>query len=239
MNSIRTIQRLLNPIIARVRRVILGAKIESTDDSVPLQQMKVKSLGRALYDHVEVFGQFGFTSRAPDGLDAIIAERNGKFVVIAVGDRQFRIRDLESGDSVVYDMRGQTIVLNQSGITVTDVFNNVITMNSAGVKIDDKNNNHIVMNASGNTITDAFGNSISTAAGGITINGVLITQAGVVTTPGAVTTGGALTAGGDITSGTGKTLDTHTHQIAQTMSITGASTSGPTAIVATTTPPTA
>jgi len=237
MNTIQTFKRLMSPIIARVRRVILGANIKSTNDSTPLQQMQVQSLGRALYDKVEVFGQFGFTSRAPDGLDAIIAERNGKYIVIAVGDRQFRIRNLESGDSVVYDMRGQTIVLNKSGITITDVFNNVITMNSAGVKIDDKNSNHIVMNASGNTITDAFGNSISTAAGGITINGVLITQAGVVTMPATLTTsgaldaGGAITAGGDITSGSGKTLDTHVHTFPYNAGSTPAS--------GTTNPPTA
>ena len=102
-------------------------------------------------------------------------------------------------------------------------------MNSAGVKIDDKNSNHIVMNASGNTITDAFGNSISTAAGGITINGVLITQAGVVTMPATLTTsgaldaGGAITAGGDITSGSGKTLDTHVHTFSYNAGSTPAS----------------
>lgn len=183
-------------MLARIRRVILGATVKSTDDATPLQQMKVQTLGRALYDKVEVYAQFGFTSRPPDGLDAVIAERNGKYVVIAVGDRKFRIRNLESGDTVIYDMRGQTITLNKTGIRVADVFSNTITMDTSGVKIDDKNDNHIAM-----------------AADGITINGVLITQAGAVTTPATVKTGGLITSGGDVKSSTGKTLDTHTHGV--------------------------
>ena len=87
------------------------------------------------------------------------------------------------------------------------------------------------MDGSGINLTDINGNNITMSSAGVNINGVLITQAGVMTTP------KTITAGGDITSGAGNSMDTHTHQIAQTMSITGASTSGPTAITATTTPP--
>lgn len=217
MNSVVALKRFLTPVLARIRRVILGATIESTNDAAPLQQMKVRTLGRALYDNVELFGQFGFTSRAPDGLDAIIAERNGKYIVIAVGDRKYRIRDTETGDTVVYDVRGQTIVLNKDGI-----------------KISDKNGNHIVMNSAGNTISDAFENSISTGADGVTINGVLITQSGAMTTPSTVTTGGLIKSGGDVKSSTGKTLDTHTHEVPAASAITP-----PPAPTPSTTPPVA
>ncbi len=232
MNSITSMKRFLTPILARIRRVILGAKIESTDDATPLQQMKVQTLGRAVYDKVEVFGQFGFTSRPPNGSDAIIVERNGKYIVIAVGDRQHRIRNIESGDSVVYDVRGQTIILNKSGIMTTDVFDNTITTDANGVKIDDKNNNHIVMNAAGTSVTDKFGNSISTSSKGVTINGVVITKTGAVTTPSTITSGGLIKSGGDVQSSTGKTLDTHTHGVPAANGIV----SGP---VPNTTPPTA
>lgn len=237
MDTFRALQRLMSPIIARVRRVCLGAIIRRVDDAGDLQRMQVESIGHSVYDNVERFGQFGFTSNPPAGLDAIIIERTGKHIVIAVGDRKYRIKNLEPGDAAVYDIRGQQIILNETGIAATDAFGNNVVSNSNGITTTDTNGNNVTMSGSGITLTDINGNTISMTAAGININGVLITQDGTMTTPSTVTTGGAITAGGDITSGTGKTLDTHTHQIAQTMSITGASTSGPTAITATTTPP--
>lgn len=214
MDTFRALQRLMSPIITRVRRMCLGAIIRSVNDDGDLQRMQVESIGHSVYDNVERFGQFGFTSNPPAGLDAIIIERTGKHIVVAVGDRKYRIKNLEPGDAAVYDIRGQKIILNETGIAATDAFGNNAKMDGSGI-----------------TLTDINGNTISMTAAGVNINGVLITQDGTMTTP------STITAGGDITSGTGKTLDTHTHQIAQTMSITGASTSGPTAITATTTPP--
>jgi len=245
MDTFRALQRLISPIITRVRRVCLGAIIRRVDDGGDLQRMQVESIGHSVYDNVEKFEQFGFTSNPPVGLDAIIIERCGKHIIVAIGDRKYRIKNLESGDTAVYDVRGQTIILNETGISVTDAHGNTVITDSNGINTTDTNGNNAKMDGSGINLTDINGNNITMAASGVNINGVLITQAGVVTTPATVTTGGALTAGGaitsggDVTSSSGKTLDTHTHEIAQTLSITGASTSGPTAITATTTPPTA
>ena len=69
------------------------------------------------------------------------------------------------------------------------------------------------MDGSGIKLTDINGNNITMGASGVNINGVLITQAGVVTTPSTVTTGGAITAGGDVISAAGNTLDTHKHGV--------------------------
>jgi len=239
MDTFRALQRLMAPIITRIRRVCLGAIIRRVDDGGDLQRMQVESIGHSVYDNVEKFEQFGFTSNPPLGLDAIIIERCGKHIIVAIGDRKYRIKNLESGDTAIYDAHNQTIILNKDGITVTDTQNNTVVMNSDGINTTDTNGNNVKMNGSGINLTDINGNNITMSSAGVNINGVLITQAGVMTTPSTVTTGGAITSGGDVTSSSGKTLDTHTHEIAQTLSITGASTSGPTAITATTTPPTA
>jgi len=239
MDTFRALQRLMAPIITRIRRVCLGAIIRRVDDGGDLQRMQVESIGHSVYDNVEKFEQFGFTSNPPLGLDAIIIERCGKHIIVAIGDRKYRIKNLESGDTAIYDAHNQTIILNKDGITVTDTQNNTFVMNSDGINTTDTNGNNVKMNGSGINLTDINGNNITMSSAGVNINGVLITQAGVMTTPSTVTTGGAITSGGDVTSSSGKTLDTHTHEIAQTLSITGASTSGPTAITATTTPPTA
>ena len=173
MNSIRAFQRLLTPILARIRRVVMGSVIKIVDDSGDLQKMQVETIGRSVYDNIENFGVFGVASNPPAGLDAIIVERNGKYISIAIGDRKYRIKNLASGDTAIYDTRGQTVILNSNGINLTD-----------------KNGNNIIMGGSG-----------------INLNGVIITQDGTMTTP------STITAGGDITSGSGKTLDTHRHEV--------------------------
>lgn len=231
MDTFRALQRLMAPIITRIRRVCLGAIIRRVDDDGDLQRMQVESIGHSVYDNVEKFEQFGFTSNPPLGLDAIIIERCGKHIIVAIGDRKYRIKNLESGDTAIYDVRGQTIILNKTGISVTDAHGNTVVTDSNGINTTDTNGNNVKMDGSGINLTDINGNNITMSSAGVNINGVLITQVGVMTTP------KTITAGGDITSGAGNSMDTHTHQIAQTMSITGASTSGPTAITATTTPP--
>lgn len=205
MDTFRALQRLMSPIITRVRRICLGAIIRSVNDDGDLQRMQVESIGHSVYDNVERFGQFGFTSNPPAGLDAIIIERTGKHIVVAVGDRKYRVKNLEPGDAAVYDIRGQQIILNETGIAATDAFGNNVVSDSRGITTTDTNGNNAKMDGSGITLTDINGNTISMTAAGVNINGVLITQDGTMTTP------STITAGGDITSGTGKTLDTHVH----------------------------
>ena len=153
MDSIRAFQRLLTPILARIRRVIMGSVIKMVDDSGDLQKMQVQTIGRSVYDNIEKFGQFGFTSNPPAGLDSIIVERNGKYISIAIGDRKYRIKNLASGDVAIYDMRGQIVKLNADGITVNDAFGNTVTTTNSGINLTDKNGNNIIMDGSGIILT--------------------------------------------------------------------------------------
>lgn len=205
MNTFRALQRLISPIITRIRRVCMGAIIRRVDDSGNLQKMQVETLGHSVYDNVEKFEQFGFTSNPPLGLDAIIIERAGKHIIVAIGDRKYRIKNMKSGDTAIYDVRGQTIILNETGIATTDAHGNKIITDSSGIKTTDTNGNDIKMEASGISLTDKNGNNIKMSSAGVDINGVLITKSGAMTTP------STIVAGDDITSGTGKTLDTHVH----------------------------
>lgn len=212
MDTFRALQRLMAPIITRIRRVCLGAIIRRVDDDGDLQRMQVESIGHSVYDNVEKFEQFGFTSNPPVGLDAIIIERCGKHIIVAIGDRKYRIKNLEPGDTAIYDVRGQTIILNKTGISVTDAHGNTVVTDSSGINTTDTNGNNIKMNGSGINLTDINGNNITMSSAGVNINGVLITQAGVMTTP------STITAGGDITSGIGTSLDAHTHGVTTAVS---------------------
>lgn len=213
MDTFRALQRLMAPIITRIRRVCLGAIIRRVDDGGDLQRMQVESIGHSVYDNVEKFEQFGFTSNPPLGLDAIIVERCGKHIIVAIGDRKYRIKNLGSGDTAIYDAHNQTIILNKNGIAVTDTQNNKVVMNSSGINTTDTNGNNVKMNSAGINLTDINGNNITMSAAGININGVLITQDGTMTTPSTVKTGDNITSGGDVISATGNTLDTHKHGV--------------------------
>lgn len=210
MDTFRALQRLLTPILARIRRVVMGAVIKMVDDSGDLQKMQTQTLGRSVYDNIEKFGVFGVASNPPAGLDAIIVERNGKYICIAVGDRKYRIKNLESGDTAIYDIRGQTIVLNKDGIAVNDTNGNKVIMNEDGVDTTDKNGNNIKMNASGVNMADSNGNVISMTAAGVNINGVLITTAGAITAPSTIVATGNVTAA-DLITATGGALSAHYH----------------------------
>lgn len=205
MDAFRALQRLMSSVLARIRRVCMGAIIRRVDDSGNLQKMQIESLGHSVYDNVEKFEQFGFTSNPPAGLDAVIIERCGKYIIVAIGDRKYRIKNLESGDTAIYDIRGQIIKLNGDGITVSDAFGNSVKTTTNGIDTTDKNGNNVKMDTSGIKLTDKNGNNITMSSAGVNINGVLIKSDGVMTTP------STIEAGDDVISGSGKTLDTHVH----------------------------
>lgn len=210
MDSIRAFQRLLTPILARIRRVVMGSVIKMVDDSGDLQKMQIETIGHSVYDNIEKFGVFGVASNPPAGLDAIIVERNGKYISIAIGDRKYRIKNLESGDTVIYDIRGQKIVLNKDGIAVNDTNGNKIIMNNYGIDTTDKNGNDVKMYESGINMTDSNGNVISMKADGVNINGVLITKTGEITAPSTIVAIGNVTAA-DLITATGGMLSAHYH----------------------------
>ena len=210
MDTLRSLQRLLTPVMARIRRVVMGSVIKMVDDSGDLQKMQVQSIGRSVYDNIESFGVFGMASNPPIGLDAIIVERNGKYISIAIGDREYRIKDLESGDTAIYDIRGQIIKLNKDGIKIRDSFGNNIQTTESGIDTTDVNGNNIKLDSTGISMTDSNGNSITMTAAGININGVLITSAGAVTAPSTIVATGNITAA-DLITATGGMLSAHYH----------------------------
>lgn len=210
MDSLRALQRLLTPVLTRIRRSVMGSVIKMVDDSGDLQKMQVQSIGNSVYDNIEKFGVFGVASNPPAGLDAIIVERNGKYISIAIGDRKYRIKNLQSGDTVLYDMRGQIIKLNADGITVNDSNGNSIKTTGSGIDTTDKNGNNIKLDSSGISMTDSNGNSIAMTSAGVNINGLVIATSGAVTAPSTIEATGNVTAA-DLKTATGGLLSAHYH----------------------------
>ncbi|MFZ5746352.1 MAG: phage baseplate assembly protein V [Pseudomonadota bacterium] len=115
------IDRGLKALTGRIQAMIGRAIIAAVDDATLAQSLQVDLLDGETQDGVEHFQTYGLTSVPPAGLEALVAFVGGlrsHGVVVAVGDRQYRLRGMNSGDVALYDNRGQSIVLEEDGIRI-------------------------------------------------------------------------------------------------------------------------
>lgn len=97
-----------------------------SDSSPKMQTLQVEVWGADdPRDDCEHFEPYGLTARPCDpdsigGADALVAQLGSAdhSVVIAVGDRRYRIKGLGKGDVAVYDYRGQYASLTDTGIDI-------------------------------------------------------------------------------------------------------------------------
>lgn len=111
-------QRAIEPLKHRVLLMVGRALITATNDAGGLQLLQVKSIGGEPLDKVPRFQEFGFSSRPPDGTEAIIlniAGNRDNAVVIATEHRNFRIQNLAKGESIIYTDDGTKIHLKKNG----------------------------------------------------------------------------------------------------------------------------
>lgn len=98
--------------------MIARAVVNTVADDKKLQILQVDVLADETKDDVERFQNFGFTSVPKAGAEAIVVFVGGTRdhgVVLAVDDRQYRLRSLESGEVAMYDATGSKIVMKKNG----------------------------------------------------------------------------------------------------------------------------
>lgn len=112
------LDRLLAPLRARVMNMIGRAVLTLVDDSTKMQLLQVSGIEDESLDEVERFQDYGFTSVPLAGAEAVVVRGSGQGdqpYVIAVDDRRYRVRNLESGEVAVYNDSGSYVVLKASG----------------------------------------------------------------------------------------------------------------------------
>lgn len=105
-------RRLLEPLAARVRTMVLRGVGTLTDDSKRAQTVQLKTLGGTL-DPVERFGEFGFVSRAPDGAEYVVVCVGGDRshpIAVASEYREARPKGLAKGEAGLYAVSGGSVV---------------------------------------------------------------------------------------------------------------------------------
>ena len=129
----------VDPFWTRVaRRVLLTVgrgRIGPVDDTGNVQLLQVALSPLETQDALPRLAEFGFTSSPPDKADAVVVfmtgdRRNG--VVVATGHQQSRMKNLERGESALYDLDGRYVYLSKNGIVV-EAKNGNVTVNNADV----------------------------------------------------------------------------------------------------------
>lgn len=117
----KDLAKWLQPINRKLRQLASRAVIKLVNDGLKLQELQIVGLSGETLDGVERFQEYGFTSNPKAGAEAITLSVGGNrshTVIVAVDDRRYRLKGLESGEVALYDDLGQKIVLKRDRIEV-------------------------------------------------------------------------------------------------------------------------
>lgn len=111
------LSRFLQPLSNRIRNMITKCVIKSVEDDKKIQLLTVSLLARELKSGVERFQNYGFSSHPLPGMEGIAvfpAGDRSQGIIIAVGDRSFRVKDSRPGEVFIYTDEGDTIALKRN-----------------------------------------------------------------------------------------------------------------------------
>ena len=118
-------QRLLGPLMQRIQMVVSRAVVTLVDDAPGIQSMQLTGLADEVIEDAERFQDYGFTSVPHPDAEAVVIFPGGlrsHALVVAVGDRRYRLKGLAEGEVAIFDDQGQSIILKRDGIRIDTPF---------------------------------------------------------------------------------------------------------------------
>lgn len=109
------LQRLANRVRLTVGRCVLAA----VNDDLKLQGVQVELLSGEVRDGCERMQDYGFTSHPHPGAEGVALAVGGSrdhVLVLAVGDRRYRLKGLEQGEVAMYSDEGDSVVLKRGRV---------------------------------------------------------------------------------------------------------------------------
>ncbi len=125
----------LSRIWRRVQLFVSRGRITFSNDAGNVQTLQVRLGQLETRDGTPRMGDFGHASRPPIGADVIVlfaAGDRSNGVVVATGDQKSRPRNLQEGESQLYDLWGKSVYLTHSGIVI-EAQGTPVTVNNATV----------------------------------------------------------------------------------------------------------
>lgn len=117
MNMTEQLTRFLSPLTTRVRNMVVRGVIKLVDDKSKVQRIQASLLAGELKDGIERYQEYGISSNPPVGTEALVvfcggSRNNG--VIVATGDRMFRLKELKPGEVALYTDEGDVIKLGRN-----------------------------------------------------------------------------------------------------------------------------
>ncbi len=115
------INRKISPLFRRVQLIVGHGVLRLVNDTHHVQQVQAEFLAGEVRDGMERFQQYGFTSVPKAGAEVVAVFLGGNRshgIVVAVGDRQFRLKGMQGGEVALYDDQGQAVHLTRQGIVI-------------------------------------------------------------------------------------------------------------------------
>lgn len=112
------IQRCLLPILSRTQMMVGKAILKAVNDKTAIQLVKIAGIADEVQDEVERIQPYGFTTNVPLGGESIVINIGGNKdhpIVIMIDHAQYRIKNLKSGEVIMYDKTGSTILFDENG----------------------------------------------------------------------------------------------------------------------------
>lgn len=113
--------RMVAPLRARVQMMLARAVVQLVDDAKGIQSLQLAALADELIEGAERMQDYGFTSVPFPGAEAVLAFPGGlrsHGLVVAVGDRRYRLKGLQQGEVAIYDDQEQMVLIGREGIRV-------------------------------------------------------------------------------------------------------------------------
>lgn len=110
------ISRFLAPLSMRIRNMLARCVIKAINDDHKLQTATISILKNELKGNVEIFQLYGLDVNPPVDTEAVVVCPNGdrsSAIVLAMGDRRFRITGKKSGEVAIYTDEGDYIYLKR------------------------------------------------------------------------------------------------------------------------------
>jgi phage baseplate assembly protein V len=128
---IRAINKLTAPLARRVNLMVARGVLSLVNDAAKMQGVQVKLLSGEVRD-MERFQNYGFTSQPHAGAEVaavFVGGNRDHGVVLAVDDRRYRVKALQSGEVAIYDDLGHKITLTRTGIVISGAANAINIVN--------------------------------------------------------------------------------------------------------------
>lgn len=105
----------------RVLMMVARCRITTSNDGGTVRTLQAQFSADELHDNTPQVQEYGFASNPLPGCDAVAIFPSGnrtQGIVIGTNDQRWRPTGLEPGDVMIYDWRGNSILLNVDGVTI-------------------------------------------------------------------------------------------------------------------------